>query len=69
MDHETGRMVLLFNPRTQIWAEHFAWSADGRYIVPLTATGRVTVHGLALNDALRVHARALWVQAGYHPPA
>src|SRR5205814_9497394 len=25
-DTETGATVPLFNPRTQVWAEHFAWS-------------------------------------------
>lgn len=26
VDPETGDTVPLFNPRTQIWAEHFCWS-------------------------------------------
>lgn len=68
LDPETGNMVTLFNPRAQRWSEHFMWSADGSRVVPLTAAGRATIHGLALNDELRVRARALWVQAGYHPP-
>lgn len=68
IDPDTGSIVALFNPRTQIWSEHFAWSVDGSRILPLTAVGRVTVHGLTLNHELRVRARALWVQAGYHPP-
>src|SRR6266540_6684307 len=28
-DPETGKTVLLFNPRLQIWAEHFRWTQDG----------------------------------------
>jgi len=37
-DAETAREVPLFNPRTQRWHEHFAWSADGLRIVGKTAT-------------------------------
>src|SRR5688572_29295041 len=28
IDPETGETVALFNPRTQIWSEHFVWSPD-----------------------------------------
>ncbi len=27
-DHETNTIVRLFNPRTNDWQKHFAWSAD-----------------------------------------
>lgn len=37
-DPDTGEQVPLFNPRTQVWAEHFRW--DDERIVPLTPTGR-----------------------------
>ena len=29
IDPLTGETMFLFNPRTQKWSEHFAWSADG----------------------------------------
>jgi hypothetical protein len=67
-DPQTGERVSLFNPRTQTWADHFTWSEDGIHIAPKTAVGRITVAVLSLNDELRVRSRALWVQAGYHPP-
>ncbi len=35
VDPETNERVALFNPRTQIWIEHFAWSPDGALIVGL----------------------------------
>jgi hypothetical protein len=69
IDLITGETVALFNPRTQIWAEHFAWSEDGILIVGKTPTGRATVTALHLDkdpDALEV--RSYWVQAGWHPP-
>ena len=69
MNPETGDLVSLFNPRTQMWADHFTWSEDGIRIIPKTAVGRMTIDVLSLNDELRVRARAIWVKAGYHPPA
>lgn len=67
-DPQTGENVPLYNPRTQSWTDHFAWSADNTLVVGLTATGRATVVALALNTELRVRARVLWVEAGWHPP-
>lgn len=67
-DPQTGDLAPLFNPRTQVWAEHFAWDDDSVHIIGLTPTGRATVLVLGLNDDLRACARALWVEAGWHPP-
>lgn len=68
VDPKTGESVPLYNPRTQDWATYFAWSEDGTRIIGQTAVGRATVEALSLNDDLRVRARAIWVEAGYHPP-
>jgi hypothetical protein len=67
-DPVTSEQTPLFNPRTQIWAEHFAWSADGDYIIGITLIGRTTVHALRLNRELLVSARRYWVLFGLHPP-
>lgn len=69
IDPETGETVLLFNPSTQIWSEHFRWTEDGIVIMGVTPIGRATVTALHLSDdpdALVV--RSYWVQAGWHPP-
>lgn len=69
VDPETGDTVKLFNPRTQVWSEHFCWTEDGLRIVGKTPTGRATVVVLHLSsdaDALKV--RSYWVLAGWHPP-
>lgn len=68
IDADSGQEVALYNPRTQTWREHFAWSADGAYVVGLTATGRATVERLKMNRDPVVSARRLWVAAGWHPP-
>lgn len=68
-DPLTGEDAALFNPRTQVWADHFRWSEDGLRIIGLTPTGGATVAALHLDDdpdALLV--RSYWVLAGWHPP-
>jgi 5-methylcytosine-specific restriction endonuclease McrA len=74
LDPHTQNMVPLFNPRTQRWAEHFVWTADGLSIVGTTPIGRATCNRLDMNDARHndgaiVKARRLWLQGGWHPPA
>lgn len=68
IDSATGTMVSLFNPRTQMWAEHFRWNHDGSEIVGLTPSGRATVEALRLNNQYIVPARRQWTLAGWHPP-
>ena len=46
----------------------FSWSTDGTEIIGQTPTGRTTIAGLRLNDALIVTARSLWTGTGFHPP-
>ncbi len=67
-DPDTGEVVRLFNPRTQVWAEHFAWNEAGTRMQGVTPTGRATIQALDLNSDLRVRSRTLWVEAGFHPP-
>ena len=52
---DTGRVVPLFNPRTQVWSEHFA--CRGGRIEPLTETGRVTERLLQFNKLIRINER------------
>lgn len=69
LDPNTRQTVVLFNPRTQPWADHFQWADDGLRIVGTTPTGRATVAALHLSDdpdALAV--RSYWLLAGWHPP-
>jgi hypothetical protein len=67
-DPRTGERVALFNPRRQVWTEHFHWSDEGSRILGSTSTGRATVEALKLNNDYLVQARARWVAAGWHPP-
>ena len=69
VDPASGEWVRLFNPRNQIWREHFAWSEDGLEILGLTVCGRATVEALKLNNEFLRRARRRWVAVGWHPPA
>ncbi|MGQ4646510.1 HNH endonuclease [Lyngbya aestuarii] len=65
-DSETGKVVSIFNPRQQVWKEHFDW--NGVQVVGLTATGRATVQSLDLNRATMLAIRAEEKLLGRHPP-
>ena len=69
LDAETGQVVPLFNPRTQLWDEHFTWDETAVIIIGKTAVGRATIAALSLNNELRARSRAIWVEAGWHPPS
>jgi len=68
LDPMTDEIARLFNPRHQVWREHFAWTAAGDRIVGLTSAGRATVVALNLNRSSLVKARQAWVTVGWHPP-
>jgi hypothetical protein len=55
IDPESGTMVALFNPREQVWTEHFIFR--GAHLVGLTPVGRATVYVLDLNTQERVKIR------------
>ena len=72
-DPATHQEIALFHPVQDVWAEHFAWTSEGQWIVGTTPAGRATAERLDLNDErhddgfIRA-SRALWVQGGWHPP-
>lgn len=62
-DLSTGQTVKLFNPRSQLWVEHFHWNEHGDQIGGVTACDRVTVTALQLNNVLAVTVRRAWISA------
>ncbi len=54
-DPQTQQISPLFNPRTQVWAEHFAYER-GR-LIGLTPEGRTTIGLLRLNSEDRLAER------------
>ncbi len=65
-DPTTGRPVALFNPRAEIWADHFRFS--GYRIVPLSVVGRATLAALDLNHPRRLRIRRAEKLFGLFPP-
>ncbi len=58
-------LVPLFNPRTQVWAEHFR--LVGALIIGQTPIGRATVNLLQLNSEVRLERRQAVIAAGRYP--
>ena len=66
-DPVTGRNVSLFNPRSQLWKQHFSWSEDFLQIIGRTPTGRATVEALHLNRPELVNLRRALLLIDEHP--
>jgi hypothetical protein len=65
VDPASGEPLPLFNPRTQVWSDHFAWSADDPAVVEgKTGTGRATMAHLHMNHPDLVHVRRLLARLG-----
>ncbi len=67
IDPATGKLVVLFNPRSQKWGRHFRW--DGPHLIGRTAIGRATIVVLAMNGLVRVALRAALIADGLFPPS
>jgi hypothetical protein len=65
VDVESGQIERLFNPRIDVWTDHFRLE-EGR-IVPLTPVGRVTEYLLQLNQPQSVQERKWLAAAGRYP--
>ena len=61
-DPFTGDLVPLFNPRKQLWPEHFELQFGK--IVPLTPEARVTVKLLRINHPSRISERNAFIAVG-----
>jgi hypothetical protein len=56
IDPDVGSIAPLFNPRREMWNEHFAQRES--VIVGLTPTGRATVRVLNMNGSTRIELRS-----------
>ena len=56
IDPESNQITPLFDPRRQVWNEHFRW--DGVQVVGVTAVGRTTVRVLDMNSPARIRVRS-----------
>lgn len=61
-DPKTEQLVPFYNPRTQIWDEHF--KSDNAELIGLTPTGRVTVEIFQFNHPDQLETRQMLIEAG-----
>ena len=64
-DPLSGKLVPLFNPRTQKWTRHFRW--DGPVLVGRTRIGRATIAVLGINRPDYVAFREELTNEGLFP--
>jgi len=65
IDPDNGEIVALFNPRHQVWNEHF--TLNNAQISGITPTGRATVRLLMLNAPSRLLERQVLIAQGRYP--
>jgi hypothetical protein len=65
IDPLTSTITPLFNPRREVWNEHFAWS--GSKVLGLSAAGRATIDVLRINLVQRIRHRDLLISLGKFP--
>lgn len=69
IDPLTGNSTELFNPRQDVWKEHFQWDVTGIRLLGQTGKGRATIVALKMNNEVILAARRRWAGAGWHPPS
>jgi hypothetical protein len=62
IDPVTRQVRQLFDPRRNVWKEHFFW--EGAWIRGFTPEGRATIVVLRINDPPRVAFRELLIAGG-----
>jgi hypothetical protein len=67
IDPLTDSVAPLFNPRMDLWSEHFTTDSVNATLEGLTPVGRATVARLQMNHPVQVEARLLWMQLGLFP--
>ncbi len=62
IDPETGKIERLFDPRHQVWADHF--ELRGALVLGKTPIGRATAAVLSMNEERRIELRASLIAQG-----
>ena len=66
LDSVSGKLVPLFNPRSDRWCDHFEW--QGPLVVGLSPIGRATIQVLNINDPAAIEVRQVLIDEGLFPP-
>ena len=68
IDPIRNEKVKLYNPRIDIWTDHFIWDQPKTSIIGISPIGRATVHCLKVNRPEAVNLREVLRRFGIHPP-
>jgi hypothetical protein len=64
IDPITHTEIPLFNPRRNVWHDHFQLDYETGSIRGLSATGRASVERLRMNKPVQLAARMSWIELG-----
>ncbi|HEX8680841.1 MAG TPA: HNH endonuclease signature motif containing protein [Ardenticatenaceae bacterium] len=68
IDPLTQKRTPLFNPRTEMWDEHFEIDEEApSFLKARTAIGRATIDQLKMNAPLQRAARQQWIKLNLFP--
>lgn len=67
-DPVTGKIFPFYNPRKDIWTEHFQWSDDELLVYGLSEIGRTTIEVFQLNREHLINLRKVLKIIKLHPP-
>ena len=65
-DPQTGEATFLYNPRTQIWDEHFQINDDAS-LTGKTPQGRTTIEVMRINEDARIQYRLFAMSIDEYP--
>ena len=65
-DPLTGEATFLFNPRTQVWDDHFEINPDAT-LTGKTPEGRVSINVMRMNDEAQIQYRRFTMSTGDYP--
>jgi hypothetical protein len=65
--HITGIDERLYNPRQDLWEEHFMVDLETMEIIGLTEIGRGTISRLRFNSGMQLSARQQWFRLELFP--
>jgi hypothetical protein len=63
----TNQLIRFFNPRTDLWSEHFAFDPDSLHIVTRTSIGEATARIFGFNQMDRLTERHALAVLGRYP--
>ena len=64
-DEKTKKEVRFFNPRKDVWSEHFFVDKSSGEIQGLTNIGKATISRLRINSDAQIAARFQWLKLGF----